>query len=196
MATNKNTEAKLPVEKTKELAETLTEFELSNGVISADNQNEEVSAIDKFKHRLERFGKIAPEAKKISRALRFGTSHEAIDGTAKKRRLERFGAVPHSAEDEQQKKRLRADRFHLVNSTSTTDEETKKKRLDRFGVVTPSTTNNNKTAGKSASTTPVLSDAIKKRAERFGDISQAAKAKALNEQKLKRTERFKTIANA
>ncbi|CAF2985662.1 unnamed protein product [Rotaria sp. Silwood2] len=195
MATNKITEAKLPVEKTKELAETLTEFELSNGVISADNQNEEVSAVDKFKQRLDRFGKIAPEAKKISRALRFGTSHEAIEGTAKKRRLERFGAVPHSAEDEQQKKRLRADRFHLVNSTSTTDEETKKKRIGRFGVVTPSTTNN-KAAQKSASTTSDLSDAIKKRTERFGDISQVAKTNTLNEQKLKRTERFKPLTSA
>ncbi|CAF0956405.1 unnamed protein product [Rotaria sordida] len=196
MATNKITEPKLPVENIKEIAETLTEFELNNGVISADNQNEEGAAVDKFKQRLDRFGKIAPEAKKISRALRFGTSHEAIDGTAKKRRLERFGAVPHSAEDEQQKKRLRADRFHLINSTSTIDEETKKKRMDRFGVVTPSTTNNNSTAGKSASTTPVLSDTIKKRAQRFGNISQAAKATTINEQKLKRTERFKPITNA
>ena len=31
--------------------------------------------LQRFQHRLERFGKIAPEAKKISRALRFGTTH-------------------------------------------------------------------------------------------------------------------------
>ncbi len=37
-----------------------------------------------------------------------------------------------------------------------------------------------KSAGTSASTTPVLSDAIKKRAERFGDVSQAAKANTSN----------------
>ena len=70
----------------------------------------------RFQQRLQRFGTVAPEAKKISRALRFGTVHvrhsdrisihsrysfnlfkEAIDGTAKKRRLERFGVIPHSA---------------------------------------------------------------------------------------------------
>ncbi len=70
----------------------------------------------RFQQRLERFGKIAPEAKKISRALRFGTSHvsdeycrqinkkehdsfflqEALDDAAKKRRSERFGAVADS----------------------------------------------------------------------------------------------------
>jgi hypothetical protein len=38
----------------------------------------------------------------------------------------------------------------------------------------------NKADGKSISTTPVLTDAIKKRTERFGDISQAAKANAMN----------------
>ncbi|CAF4206825.1 unnamed protein product, partial [Rotaria sordida] len=65
------------------LAEILIEFELINGSISVDNQNEERAAIYKFKQRLDRFGKIAPEAKKISRALCFGTSHEAIDSTLK-----------------------------------------------------------------------------------------------------------------
>lgn len=86
---------------------------------------------------------------------------DTVDGAAKKRRFERFGAVPHSEvrnqnhsfiriiyycvikEDEQQKKRTRADRFHVVNATPSIDEETKKKRIDRFGVVTPSTVRNN-----------------------------------------------------
>ncbi|CAF3312497.1 unnamed protein product [Rotaria socialis] len=187
MATNKIPEVKSPVEKTKELAEALTEFELNHGVISADNQTKEVSAVDKFKHRLERFGKISPEAKQISRALRFGTSHEAIEGTAKKRRLERFGVVPNSEKDTQQKKRQRADRFHLTNTKSTVDEDTKRKRIDRFGLVTSLTT---ATTGKSPSTTSTVPDAIKKRAERFGDISQVAKTNTINEQKLKRIERF------
>ncbi|CAF4603211.1 unnamed protein product, partial [Rotaria magnacalcarata] len=44
--------------------------------------------------------------------------------------------------------------------------------------------------GKSPSTTPTVPDAIKKRAERFGDISQVAKTNTINEQKLKRIERF------
>ncbi len=69
----------------------------------------------RFQQRLERFGKIAPEAKKISRALRFGTTHvndeycrqinehysfllqEAVDDVAKKRRLDRFGVATDSA---------------------------------------------------------------------------------------------------
>jgi hypothetical protein len=38
----------------------------------------------------------------------------------------------------------------------------------------------NTAAEQSASTTPVLTDAIKKRTERFGDVSQVAKANASN----------------
>ena len=38
----------------------------------------------------------------------------------------------------------------------------------------------NKTDGKSAPTSPVLTDAIKKRTERFGDVSQVAKATTTN----------------
>ncbi len=38
----------------------------------------------------------------------------------------------------------------------------------------------NKADGKSAPTTPVLTDAIKKRTERFGDVAQVAKANTSN----------------
>ncbi|CAF4349222.1 unnamed protein product, partial [Adineta steineri] len=169
------TDTKISNENTQALAETLTEFELNTGVISADNQNEETSATDKIKQRLERFGKVAPEAKKISRALRFGTTHEAINGTAKKRRLERFGVLPHSPEEVQQKKRQRAERFHVNNPGSTEGEDVKKKRLDRFGSTT-----------SSSSTIPLLSDAVQKRTQRFGDVSTAAKLNTMNEQKNKR----------
>ncbi|CAF1537432.1 unnamed protein product [Adineta steineri] len=179
------TDTKISNENTQALAETLTEFELNTGVISADNQNEETSATDKIKQRLERFGKVAPEAKKISRALRFGTTHEAINGTAKKRRLERFGVLPHSPEEVQQKKRQRAERFHVNNSGSTEDEDVKKKRLDRFGSTTSSST----------TTTPLLSDVVQKRTQRFGDVSTAAKLNTMNEQKNKRAERFKLNTN-
>jgi len=197
MTTSEVTESRLPIDPSKnttELAVSLTEFELNNGIISADNGTEELSSADRFKQRLERFGKIAPEAKKISRALRFGTSHEAIDGTAKKRRLERFGAIPHSAEDEQQKKRQRVDRFHVNNSSSRVDEEIMKKRIDRFGVVTPSTTSPKKTNADDKSA--ILSDAVKKRVERFGDVSQTAMASTLIEQKAKRAGRFKPTTNS
>ncbi|CAF1435491.1 unnamed protein product [Adineta steineri] len=180
------TDTKISNENTQALAETLTEFELNTGVISADNQNEETSATDKIKQRLERFGKVAPEAKKISRALRFGTTHEAITGTAKKRRLERFGVLPHSTEEVQQKKRQRAERFHVNNSGSTEDGDVKKKRLDRFGSTTSSS---------SSTTTPLLSDAVQKRTQRFGDVSKAAKLNTMNEQKNKRAERFKLNTN-
>ncbi|CAF4173670.1 unnamed protein product [Adineta steineri] len=178
------TDTKISNENTQALAETLTEFELNTGVISADNQNEETSATDKIKQRLERFGKVAPEAKKISRALRFGTTHEAINGTAKKRRLERFGVLPHSPEEVQQKKRQRAERFHVNNPGSTEGEDVKKKRLDRFGSTT-----------SSSSTIPLLSDAVQKRTQRFGDVSTAAKLNTMNEQKNKRAERFKLNTN-
>ena len=52
------------------------------------------------------------------------------------------------------------------------DEETKQKRIDRFGVVTPS-------KGKSVSSSPVMTEEIKKRTERFGDVSQVAKANTM-----------------
>ncbi|CAF4397292.1 unnamed protein product, partial [Adineta steineri] len=121
---------------------------------------------------------------KISRALRFGTTHEAINGTAKKRRLERFGVLPHSPEEVQQKKRQRAERFHVNNPGSTEGEDVKKKRLDRFGSTT-----------SSSSTIPLLSDAVQKRTQRFGDVSTAAKLNTMNEQKNKRAERFKLNTN-
>ena len=38
----------------------------------------------------------------------------------------------------------------------------------------------NKSDGKSAPATPVLTEAIKKRTERFGDVSQAAKVNTMN----------------
>ena len=38
----------------------------------------------RFQQRLDRFGKIAPEAKKISRALRFGTQHVIVQYYRKK----------------------------------------------------------------------------------------------------------------
>ncbi|CAF0744542.1 unnamed protein product [Adineta steineri] len=186
-----------PPEDTKELAETLTEFELTSGVISAEDEAEESAVADRIQQRLERFGKIAPEAKKISRALRFGTQHEAIDETAKKRRLERFGVATVSTEAAQEKKRQRGERFHTDTPTSVVDEETKQKRIDRFGVVTPPTSALTKknTNGKPTSTTPVLTEEIKKRTERFGDISQVAKTIAVDEQKAKRAERFKPITS-
>ncbi|CAF0828874.1 unnamed protein product [Adineta steineri] len=166
-----------PPEDTKELAETLTEFELTSGVISAEDEAEESAVADRIQQRLERFGKIAPEAKKISRALRFGTQHEAIDETAKKRRLERFGVATVSTEAAQEKKRQRGERFHTDTPTS----------------VSALTKKN--TSGKSTATTPVLTDEIKKRTERFGDISQVAKTIAVDEQKAKRAERFKPITS-
>lgn len=67
--------------------------ETHTDVIDGENGTEELSAADvsirfdifrrffidlilqRFQQRLDRFGKIAPEAKKISRALRFGTAH-------------------------------------------------------------------------------------------------------------------------
>ncbi|CAF0938344.1 unnamed protein product [Adineta ricciae] len=194
MASNATVGAGLTVdhaENTKELAETLTEFEVNSGVISAENEPKELAASDRFQQRLERFGKVAPEAKKISRALRFGTAHEAIDETAKKRRLERFGggtAVVSEGEQEE-KKRKRVERFHTDSSTPAIDDETKQKRIDRFGIVTPSSAKANK------SSTPALTDTIKKRMERFGDVSDVAKANTLNEQKAKRAERFKPITS-
>ncbi|CAF2417753.1 unnamed protein product [Rotaria sp. Silwood2] len=178
-----------PVEQTTELPET--------SIVNADNEDEELLATDRFQQRLERFGTIAPEAKKISRALRFGTSHETIDNETKKRRLERFGTLPDSTENEQEKKRQRAQRFHVNNPTLTIDEETKQKRIDRFGVVTPSSaaSTKNKIDRKSSPTTQDLSDAIKKRTERFGNISDDAKANTLDDQKAKRAERFKPITS-
>jgi hypothetical protein len=71
----------------------------------------------------------------------------------------------------------------------------------------------NKIDGKSAPTSPVLTEDIKKRAERFGDVSQAAKTNTMTvciclfsfilefyrvffqEQKAKRAERFKPITS-
>ncbi|UJR33097.1 hypothetical protein I4U23_020554 [Adineta vaga] len=185
-----------PAENTKELAENLTEFEVDTGDIPAENGTEEVAAADRFQQRLERFGKIAPEAKKISRALRFGTPHEAIDETAKKRRLERFGWCCSSFSNEQNKKRQRGERFHTNSPSPVVDEESKQKRIDRFGVVTPSTSTKQKVNGKSAPSTPVLTEEIKKRTERFGDVSQVAKSNTMNEQKAKRAERFKPITSA
>jgi hypothetical protein len=38
----------------------------------------------------------------------------------------------------------------------------------------------NKTDGKSVPASPVLSEEVKKRTERFGNVSQAAKANTLN----------------
>lgn len=43
-----------------------------------------------------------------------------------------------------------------------------------------STSTKNTAGEQSASTTPVLTDAIKKRTERFGDVSQVAKANTSN----------------
>ncbi|CAF1402092.1 unnamed protein product [Adineta steineri] len=178
------TDTKISNENTQALAETLTEFELNTGVISADNQNEETSATDKIKQRLERFGKVAPEAKKNLSCFTFWYN-TSISGTAKKRRLERFGVLPHSPEEVQQKKRQRAERFHVNNSGTTEDEDVKKKRLDRFGSTTSSST----------TTTPLLSDAVQKRTQRFGDVSKVAKLNTMNEQKNKRAERFKLNTN-
>ncbi|CAF1012971.1 unnamed protein product [Rotaria sp. Silwood1] len=178
-----------PVEQAKEHLET--------SIVNVDNENEELLGSDRFQQRLERFGTIAPEAKKISRALRFGIPHETIDNETKKRRLERFGTLPDSTENEQEKKRQRAERFNVNSPTVTIDEETKQKRIDRFGVVTPSSavSTKNKIDRKSLPTTEVVSDAIKKRTERFGDVSDVAKANTLDEQKAKRAERFKPITS-
>ncbi|CAF3689288.1 unnamed protein product [Rotaria socialis] len=165
--------------------------------VNVDTENGDLATGDRFQQRLERFGTIAPAAKKLSRALRFGTTTEPIDPQTKKRRLERFGVVVDSAENAQDKKRQRAERFNVNSPTVPIDDETKQKRINRFGVVTPltSTSTKKKVNAQSSPATPVLTDAIKKRAERFGDISAVAKANATDEQKAKRAERFKPITS-
>ena len=94
--------------------------------------------------------------------------------------------------EQEEKKRKRVERFHTDSSTPAVDDETKQKRIDRFGIVTPSSVRQTDVVQvfvefawlfqtkADKNSTPVLTDTIKKRMERFGDVSDVAKANTLN----------------
>ncbi|ESO96726.1 hypothetical protein LOTGIDRAFT_239238 [Lottia gigantea] len=121
---------------------------------------------ERLQKRAAKFGVQSEDAKKKSRAERFGIVDKSSSGGGNK-----IVSTPVAAED-LDKLKQRAERFGAVvsNQLSKLDEEEKiAKRKERFGaVLSPTTNKNNKISDINSTLSPAEQEKKRKRAERFG----------------------------